>query len=761
MKTFICTKPHLAKIDNNDCCGILLSDELSRLHTDIGAEFDHATTLITYTEDIVPIRYESKVNNDKMRRSCVEFRKLCGDRACFMNDEAHAKLLLGQKLSDVIAMFQKDDSILAECELQEHNYTALDMTIRRYYVKYKCPYLGHIEYMFPIIINDYIIAVMFLGQFRTLSEKSIKEHLEDCVLKDDHFFLNLNFPNINSPYNEYNQDLPKMNRSIISKIVSSEKRKSTSFIDRKIDMPSDNELNDYISHIIKKIYEFEESLVVKHYENTKININNFFLRKKDYIFERLSSINDKMQNTDKLAKYWEVITEETITLFSEMQIGNIMAYGNQHYTESKNNSNQIYFSLIFDTSNSSNENITVSSLQEKALSKNYPVFFDNTYSEIEYTNSSDCNYISLLWPAYEVVCSIIFKLTPNDSFLSIDHNQRLFILDNILNLYSSLFSVYHSIWSLISRDHVVKQKSINEDALSIFSHEINQHTSALSRLYLNNFSSSETIKLLPNSILEKISEDFFSSVQMLDYIAKNSKVYLGIIKPYPTEFLAFAEKLFKFTKVFRSDAKEKNIYIKLPTINKNDLTRSELLTDKVLFEQILFNILRNAFQYSHPSTNILVDCKKDSIHSNLPHKLTVTNYGIQLDKSRDIYDMHVRGKNADEYFEKGTGIGLFVVKMIVEALGGKVEDDGEKCISQYNVPLIEQYLSLIEAGEKDEIGIEMELRTVLKDETIPWNKIINRKYNKQYGKSFIRDRITQSTWETTFTITIPRMEVKK
>jgi PAS domain S-box-containing protein len=96
---------------------------------------------------------------------------------------------------------------------------------------------------------------------------------------------------------------------------------------------------------------------------------------------------------------------------------------------------------------------------------------------------------------------------------------------------------------------------------------------------------------------------------------------------------------------------------------------------KVYLESIFLNLITNSIKYRHPERNPIVKIKtiKDAIGKN---KLTFSDNGIGMDMSRvkdKIFGFHQRfHNNADS-----KGIGLYLIKCQINALGGEIEVDSE------------------------------------------------------------------------------------
>ncbi|MGA9382958.1 MAG: ATP-binding protein, partial [Phormidium sp.] len=103
-----------------------------------------------------------------------------------------------------------------------------------------------------------------------------------------------------------------------------------------------------------------------------------------------------------------------------------------------------------------------------------------------------------------------------------------------------------------------------------------------------------------------------------------------------------------------------------------------LTTDVTFLERIFMELLNNACKYSPSGETITVTAKalKDKL------QISISNTGIeipQVEKER-IFDKFYRIPSNDPWKQGGTGLGLALVKKLIEHLGGTIElatNDGE------------------------------------------------------------------------------------
>ena len=114
----------------------------------------------------------------------------------------------------------------------------------------------------------------------------------------------------------------------------------------------------------------------------------------------------------------------------------------------------------------------------------------------------------------------------------------------------------------------------------------------------------------------------------------------------------------------------------------------EILADMDKFEQILTNLISNAIKYSPAGGEVVVSV------SNNVEQLTVAvsdqGIGIPMDKLPRLFEKFERIDNRDTRQVGGTGIGLFLVKHLVEAHNGEVWADstlGKGSTFTFQIPI--------------------------------------------------------------------------
>ena len=115
----------------------------------------------------------------------------------------------------------------------------------------------------------------------------------------------------------------------------------------------------------------------------------------------------------------------------------------------------------------------------------------------------------------------------------------------------------------------------------------------------------------------------------------------------------------------------KNILFEFNT----NVDKKIIATDPEKIERIMLNLLSNAAKFTHPGGKISVNIT-DKKHSLLI-SVKDTGIGIPKDKTKDIFERFKQGRTIKTKHYEGIGIGLSLVKKLVELHNGKIDVNSE------------------------------------------------------------------------------------
>ena len=115
----------------------------------------------------------------------------------------------------------------------------------------------------------------------------------------------------------------------------------------------------------------------------------------------------------------------------------------------------------------------------------------------------------------------------------------------------------------------------------------------------------------------------------------------------------------------RTEARQQSLAVKVASQLPN------LFSDQPSLERILVELVNNACKYTPPAGAILVSAEWSPPHI----ELTVSNSGAEIPEQEipRIFERFYRVPQADPWKQGGTGLGLSLVKKLVERLGGSIQ----------------------------------------------------------------------------------------
>jgi signal transduction histidine kinase len=104
----------------------------------------------------------------------------------------------------------------------------------------------------------------------------------------------------------------------------------------------------------------------------------------------------------------------------------------------------------------------------------------------------------------------------------------------------------------------------------------------------------------------------------------------------------------------------------------------EAKVDENRFSQIFNNLLSNACKYSSVGATVTITVKQDP--DFLQFDISDTGMGISAVDQSKLFTKYFRADNTATRDESGTGLGLFITKLLVEAHGGAIWVDSKEGI---------------------------------------------------------------------------------
>ena len=157
------------------------------------------------------------------------------------------------------------------------------------------------------------------------------------------------------------------------------------------------------------------------------------------------------------------------------------------------------------------------------------------------------------------------------------------------------------------------------------------------------------------------------TVQMIDILKDLvSLSYEEKVETHEPELVVPCEHIPEVIDYYRPIAEEKNIQL-IETVCKQ---RKGFQLDKFVFEKIITNLISNAVRYTPNGGNVTIKTDLDDNFWYL--MISDTGIGISKEDQELIFKEFYRSGNAKKFEAVGTGLGMSIIKKMVEQENGEV-----------------------------------------------------------------------------------------
>lgn len=229
---------------------------------------------------------------------------------------------------------------------------------------------------------------------------------------------------------------------------------------------------------------------------------------------------------------------------------------------------------------------------------------------------------------------------------------------------------------------LLKMKS---EFLTIASHQLRTPTSIVRGIL--SMLREDSDKLEPEQRVDFLDQAF-ASINHLERIIRDllsaTELEGGKMK-FVTEPINFVEAVEKVINERKPLAAQKKVEL------IHDLPKDfpKILADHYKLEEVIGNLIDNGIYYT-PKGSVTIKLSHDNKYAKL--SVIDTGIGIEKDDKKILFERFKRGKNIIQIHPNGSGLGLYIVKGVIEALSGKlkVESAGKDKGSTFSIflPLV-------------------------------------------------------------------------
>jgi signal transduction histidine kinase len=227
--------------------------------------------------------------------------------------------------------------------------------------------------------------------------------------------------------------------------------------------------------------------------------------------------------------------------------------------------------------------------------------------------------------------------------------------------------------SILGKTERVSIESITSDFVSLASHQLRTPLSAIkwnTEILLSQRQGKLSAKQI--QYLREIYRSNERAINLVNDLLDVSRIQEGKIHLdfRPARVEEIVEEVIEY---FYGLIKASQVSINFEIVN-GPLPKVE--TDREKVKRVIMNLLSNSIKYTPAEGKVKITVAKNRGHL----KISVSDSGVGIPKAdqKKIFKRFFRSTNVIKLAPDGTGLGLFIAKSLVEAMGGKIWFDSEQ-----------------------------------------------------------------------------------
>lgn len=225
----------------------------------------------------------------------------------------------------------------------------------------------------------------------------------------------------------------------------------------------------------------------------------------------------------------------------------------------------------------------------------------------------------------------------------------------LLILLTGIWQIRRSI-----RKDIILQQQHNNFLLSV-THELKTPLAA-NKLYLQTLKKREFDREKTIQLIDKSLEENVRLANLIDNILSASRL--------ENKIYAVESKKFDLGVLLNTISERYNSMLSKTIVKYKGSASFNYFSDPFIMETIVNNLVENAIKYAGTEKEILIEL--NHLEEGLTVEVKDQGKGIEKEHRESIFNKFYRIENEEVRTQKGTGLGLYIVRELVKKMNGKI-----------------------------------------------------------------------------------------